>query len=143
MVELRHGIQEGCCSLSSSRLVQDERGFIQLPHSRVQHRYWSVSTSLDFSAPYLSLVQHPTPSVPSTPFSIVDPGMMVPVTGLWVNLGIVMSANDAMINTPLPTAPFEPTRRLSSPGPSLHPGKNAVGVNYKVALQVAAPLLCK
>ena len=64
---------------------------------------------------------------------------MLPVAGLWVNVGIVMSANDAMINTPLPTAPFEPTRCLSAPGPSLHPGENAVGVNYKVALQVAAP----
>jgi len=45
--------------------------------------------------------------------------MMVPVAGLWVNVGIVMSVNDAMVNTPLPTAPFEPT---SAPGPSLHPG---------------------
>ena len=50
------------------------------------------------------------PSVPSSPFSIVDPGMMAPVTGLWVNVGIVMSAKDAMVNTPLPTVPFEPTR---------------------------------
>ena len=49
---------------------------------------------------------------------------MVPVAGLWVNVGIVMSANDAMV---------------SAPGPSLHPGENAVGVNCKVALQVAAP----
>ena len=63
--------------------------------------------------------------------------MMVPVAGLWVNVGIVMSANDAMVNTPLPTGPFEPTRGLSAPGPSLHSGENAVGVNYKVALQVA------
>ena len=78
------------------------------------------------------------PSVPSTPFSIVDPGMMAPVTGLWVNVGIVMSAKDAMVNTPLSTVPFEPTRGLGAPGPSLHPGENAVGVN-KVALQVAAP----
>ena len=78
------------------------------------------------------------PSVPSTPFSIVDPGMMAPVTGLWVNVGIVMSAKDAMVNTPLPTVPFEPTRGLSAPGPSLHPGENTVGVN-KVVLQVAAP----
>ena len=38
---------------------------------------------------------------------------MAPVTGLWVNVGI-------------------------APGPSLRPGKNAIGVN-KVALQVAAP----
>ena len=71
---------------------------------------------------------------PSNPFSIVDPGTMVPFSGLWVNVGIVMSANDAMVNTPLPTAPFEPTRGLSPPGPSLHPG-----VNNMVALQVAAP----
>ena len=78
------------------------------------------------------------PSVPSAPFSIVDPAMMAPVTGLWVNVGIVMSAKDAMVNTPLPTIPFEPTRGLSAPGPSLHPGENAVGVN-KVVLQVAAP----
>ena len=63
--------------------------------------------------------------------------MMVPVAGLWVNVGIVMSANDAMVNTPLPTAPFEPTRGLSAPGPSLHSGEKVVGVNYKVALQVA------
>ena len=49
-----------------------------------------------------------------------------------------MSAKDAMVNTPLPTVPFEPTRGLSAPGPSLRPGENAVGVN-KVALQVAAP----
>ena len=60
------------------------------------------------------------------------------VTGLWVNVSIVMSAKDAMVNTPLPTVPFEPTRGLSAPGPSLRPGENAVGVN-KVALQVAAP----
>ena len=64
---------------------------------------------------------------------------MVPVAGLWVDVAIVMSANDAMVNTPLPTAPFEPTRGLSAPGPSLHPGENAVGVNYKVAVQVTAP----
>ena len=44
-----------------------------------------------------------------------------------------------MVNTPLPTALFEPTRGLSVPDPSLHPGENAVGVNNKVALQVAAP----
>ena len=79
------------------------------------------------------------PSVPSTPFSIVDLGTMVPVAGLWVNVGTVMFANDAMVNTPLPTAPFEPTRGLSVPDPSLHPGENAIGVNNKVALQVAAP----
>ena len=64
--------------------------------------------------------------------------MMVLVTGLWVNVGIVMSAKDAMVNTPLSTVPFEPTRGLSAPGPSLHPGENGVGVK-KVALQVAAP----
>ena len=64
--------------------------------------------------------------------------MMAPVTGLWVNVGIVMSAKDAMVNTPLSTVPFEPPRGLGAPGPSLHPGENAVGVN-KVALQVAAP----
>ena len=63
----------------------------------------------------------------------------MPVAGLWVDVAIVMSANDAMVNTPLPTAPFEPTRGLSAPGPSLHPGENAVGVNYKVAVQVTAP----
>ena len=63
----------------------------------------------------------------------------MPVAGLWVNVGIVMSANDAMVNTPLPTAPFEPTRGLSATVPSLHPGENAVGVNYKFAMQVAAP----
>ena len=51
--------------------------------------------------------------------------------------GIVMSAKEAMVNTPLPTVPFEPTRGLSAPGASLHPRENAVGVN-KVALQVAA-----
>ena len=67
------------------------------------------------------------PSVPSTPFSIVDPGMTVPVAGLWVNVGIVMSANDAMVNTPLPAAPFEPTVGLSA-------RENAVGVNNNVAL---------
>ena len=44
-----------------------------------------------------------------------------------------------MVNTPLPTALFEPTRGLRVPDPSLHPGENAVGVNNKVALQVAAP----
>ena len=64
---------------------------------------------------------------------------MVPVAGLWVNVGTVMFANDAMVNTPLLTAPFEPTRSLSVPDTSLHPGENAVGVNNKVALQVAAP----
>ena len=42
------------------------------------------------------------------------------------------------MNTTLPTVPFEPTRGLSAPGPSLHPGENGVGVN-KVVLQVAAP----
>ena len=63
---------------------------------------------------------------------------MVPVTGLWVNVGIVMSSKDAMVNTSLPIVPFEPTRGLSAPGPSLHPGENGVGVN-KVVLQVAAP----
>ena len=79
------------------------------------------------------------PSVPSTPLSIVDLGMMVPVAGLWVNVGTVMFANDAMVNTPWPTAPFEPNRGLSIPIPSLHLGENAVGVNNKVALQVATP----
>ena len=58
--------------------------------------------------------------------------MTVPVAGLWVNVGIVMSANDAMVNTPLPAAPFEPTVGLSA-------CENAVGVNNNVALQVAAP----
>ena len=38
---------------------------------------------------------------------------MVPVTGLWVIVGIIMSANDAMVNTLLPTAPLEPTRGLA------------------------------
>ena len=52
-----------------------------------------------------------------TPFSTVDPGMMVLAAGLWVNVGIVMSAKDTMVNTPLPTAPFKPTRGLSVPGP--------------------------
>lgn len=61
--------------------------------------------------------------------------MLAPAAGLWVNVGIVISANDAMVNIHLPTAPCEPTR-----GPSLHPGENAVCVNNKVALQVAAPL---
>ena len=37
------------------------------------------------------------------------------------------------------TAPFEHTRDLCAPAPSLHPGENAVGINNKVALQVAAP----
>ena len=60
------------------------------------------------------------------------------VAGLWVNVGIAMSANDAMVNTPLTTAHLVPTRSLSAPGPSLHPEENAVDVNYKVALQVAA-----
>ena len=77
--------------------------------------------------PLLCPIPHPRwtshPSGPSTRFSIVDPGMMVPVPGLWVNVGIVMSANDAMVNTPLPTAPFEPIRGLSATGPSLHWGK--------------------
>ena len=49
-----------------------------------------------------------------------------------------MSAKDVMVNTPLPTVPFEPTRGLRAPGLSLHLGENAVGVN-KVVLQVAAP----
>ena len=62
----------------------------------------------------------------------------MPVAGLWVNVGTVMFANAAMVNTPLPTAPFEPTRGFSVPDPSLHPGENAVGVNNKVAFQVAA-----
>ena len=52
-----------------------------------------------------------------TPFSTVDPGMMVLAAGLWVNVGVVISAKDAMVNTPLPTAPFKPTRGLSVPGP--------------------------
>ena len=64
---------------------------------------------------------------------------MVPVAGLWINVGTVMFANDAMVNTPLPTAPFEPTRGLGVPDHSLHPGENAVSINNKVALQVAAP----
>ena len=64
---------------------------------------------------------------------------MMPFAGLWVNVGMVMSANNAMVNTPLPSAPFQPTRGLSAPGPSIHLGENAVGVNNKVALQVAAP----
>ena len=85
---------------------------------------------LDFSVPYLSLIEH----------LIVDPGMMVPAAGLWVYVGIVMSVNYVMVNTHLPTAPFEPTRGLSAPGPSLHLGENAVGINNEVALQVAAPL---
>ena len=82
------------------------------------------------------------PSVPSTPFSIVDPGMMAPVTGLWVNVGIVMSAKDAMVNTPLPTAPFEPTRGLRAPGPSLHPGVKRRWC-YQGCLAGGSPLLCK
>ena len=53
--------------------------------------------------------------------------MTVPVAGLWVNVGIVMSANDVMVNTPLPAAPFEPTGGLSA-------CENAVGVNNNVAL---------
>ena len=79
------------------------------------------------------------PSVPSTPLSIVDLGMMVPVAGLWVNVGTIMFANDAMVNTPWPTAPCEPNRGLGIPIPSLHLGENAVGVSNKVALQVATP----
>ena len=63
----------------------------------------------------------------------------MPVAGLCVNVGTVMFANDAMVNTPLPTAPFDPTGGLSVPDPLLHPGENAIGVNNKVALQVAAP----
>ena len=38
---------------------------------------------------------------------------------------------------PLTNCPFEPTTGFSAPGPSLHSGENAVGVNYKVSLQVA------
>ena len=64
----------------------------------------------------------------------------MPAARLWVNIGIVMSVNDVMVNTHLPTAPFKPTRGLSAPGPSLHLGENAVGINNKVAFQVAAPL---
>ena len=48
-----------------------------------------------------------------------------------------MYTNDVMVNTPLPTAPFERTRGLSVPGLSLHLGENTVGSN-KVASQVAA-----
>ena len=40
---------------------------------------------------------------------------------------------------PLTNCSFEPTRGLSATVPSLHPGENAVGVNYKFAMQVAAP----
>ena len=47
-----------------------------------------------------------------------------------------MHANDVMVNTHLPTAPFEPTRGLSAPGLSLHQGENTVGSN-KVTSQVA------
>ena len=61
------------------------------------------------------------------------------VAGLWADVGTVISANDAMVNTPCPTASFEPTRGLSVPVPSLHLGENAIGVNNKVALQVATP----
>ena len=94
---------------------------------------------------HLTRLPYPIPhrtshlSVSSTPLSIVDLGMMVPVAGLWVNVGTVMFANDAMVNTPWPTAPFKPTRGLSVPVPSLHPEENAVGFSNKVALQVAAP----
>ena len=66
--------------------------------------------------------------------------MMVPSAGLWVDVSIVMSVNDVMVNTHLPTAPFEPTRGLSAKAPSLRLGGNAVGINNKVSLQVAAPL---
>ena len=38
----------------------DEPGSLQLPHSCVQHCYWSISTSLDFPTPYLSLIERPT-----------------------------------------------------------------------------------
>ena len=94
-------------------------------------------TQLLYPIPQPHRTSHP--SVPSTPFSIVDLGMMVPVAGLWVNVSTIMFANDATVNTPLPTVPFEPTRGLSVRDPSLHSGENAVGVNNKVALQVAAP----
>ena len=49
-----------------------------------------------------------------------------------------MYVNDVMVNTPLPTAPFEPTRGLSAPSLSLHLRENTVGSNNKVASQVAA-----
>ena len=108
---------------------------------------WS-KMNLDLYASGTAQLLCPTPqphrasclNLPSTLFSIVDPGMMVPAAGLWLNVGIVMSVNDVTVNTYLPTAPFEPTRGLSAPGPSLHLGENAVGINNKVALQVAAPL---
>ena len=77
--------------------------------------------------PLLCPIPHPRwtshPSVPSTRFSIVDPGMMVPVAGLWVDVGIVMSANDAMVNTPLPTAPSSLQRALALPVPHFIRGK--------------------
>ena len=66
--------------------------------------------------------------------------MMVPAAALWVDVSIVMSVNDVMVNTHLPTAPVEPTRGLSAPGPSLHLGGNAFGINNKVSLQVAPSL---
>lgn len=76
-------------------------------------------------------------SVPSTPFSIANPGT-IPAAGLWASVGIDISVNEAMVNPHLPTAPFEPTRDLSATSPSLHLGENVVGVNNKVALNTAA-----
>ena len=120
----------------SSRLVYDEPGVTQLPHSCTRYRYWSIGTSLDFSAPYLSLTEHPASAIPMTPFSTVDPGMMVLAAGLWVNVGIVMSAKDAMVNTTLTNCTFQ-AYKGSQRSRSL--GENAVGVNNKVALQITAP----
>ena len=69
---------------------------------------------------------------------------MAPDAGVWVSVSvsvsvsIVMSVNNAMVNTHWPTAPFELTKGLSSPGLSLHLGENAIGITNKVASKFTA-----
>ena len=96
-------------------------------------------TRLPYPIPQPHRTSHP--SVPSTPFSIVDLGTMVPVAGLWVNVATVMLANDVMVNTPLPTAPFEPTGVSAFPIPHSIRGKMPSVLTTRLPCRWQPPLV--
>ena len=82
-------------------LVENIRAQEAEPHSYLDGKLlvnYQHLTRLPYSIPQPHQTSHP--SIPSTPLSIVDRGMMVPVAGPWVNVGTVMFVNDVMVNTP-------------------------------------------
>ena len=137
LVELRHGRKDAAASLLADwfNMNVDSYNF----HTRAS------STVTGQSAPRSTSLPHTSASSNIPPKRSLDP---IQYCRSWNDGACSWSLGQCRYRHVcercdgqhhLTNRPFKPTRGLSAPGPSLHPGENAVGVNYKVAVQVAAP----